>query len=478
MAHAASGTTRYVSTSGVDTGDCVDPNNPCLTVQYAIDAAGQYDEIRVAEGTYTDTAGTVADIDQTVTLQGGWKPSFTFRDLDLYTTTLDARGLGRVVEITGYISPTIDGFTITGGNAADEAYQDDEGGGILSVNASPTICNNIIISNTASVTPTSGYGGGIALYAASATAVISGNQVVSNTTSTGGTYGYGGGLYMWGGDAIICSNLIMSNTGSRDGGGMRINYASPHLFDNEIKFNVAGRNGGGLYLDASSALIENNLILGNRTGPDWHGGAIWVDQGSPTIVANRVYSNSSFDAVLGLGTSDYFTVANNFIAHNDGGGIRLWELTPYGLIANNTLAFNTGDDGGIDLHYPNITPTVVNNIVVSNSFGIKAHSDASGNLDYNDVWGNDTDYDMPGALDPGAHSIQADPLFLDPLALDFHIPVDSPAVNAGTFSGAPTTDYDGDVRPYDCLVDIGADENTNSEECVSVSLPLVLKRHL
>ncbi len=477
VAHADT-VTRYVTTGGVDSGDC-DSGNPCRTIQYAIGVATPTNEIWVAEGTYTDTAGTVATITETITLLGGWNDAFSVRDPDTYTTTLDARGLGRVVEITGYISPTIDGFTITGGSAYGEAYRDDDGGGILSYNASPIIQNNVIVSNVASISTTSGTGGGVALFYASATAVISGNQVVSNTAT--GQFGYGGGLYVQDSDATVRGNVIMSNTSSYYGGGMSVLGGSPYLFDNEIKFNISARNGGGMSLAYSSARVEKNLILGNLVGwvgIDWHGSAIWwEDYGSPAIIANRIYSNSGATAALALDTGNYYTVTNNFIAHNQGGGIKLWESTRYGLIANNALAFNTGNDGGINIKYSHITPTVVNNVVVSNSYGIRAHADASGILDYNDVWGNTTDYDLPGALEPGPHDIQADPLFVDPGDLDFHIPADSPAVNAGTFSGAPDADYDGDTRPYDCFVDIGADENTDSDICISVHLPLATKRY-
>ncbi len=378
VAHADPGT-RYVTTDGVDSGNCESAANPCRTVQYAIKVAGDHDEVWVAEGTYTDTAGTVATITKTVTVLGGWNDSFAVRDPDTYTTTLDARSQGRVVEISGSVSPTIDGFTITGGNANNEAIDAGYGGGIYSLSASPLIRNNIIISNMASISPTMGRGGGISLHDAPAAAVISGNQVVSNTASTGPS-GRGGGLYLEDSDATVRGNLILSNTGSLEGGGIAVWECSPHLVGNEIIANVAGRNGGGVISYHSSAVIEGNLILGNIAGWDgsiWHGGGIMFNDGSPTIIANRIFSNSAGSSGgLGLSTSDYFTVANNLIAHNGTGGIKLWEDTRYGLIANNTFAFNTSSHAAIYLAYDNITPTIVNNIVVSNSYGIEARTDA------------------------------------------------------------------------------------------------------
>jgi parallel beta-helix repeat protein len=470
-AHADPGT-LYVAPDGDDAYDCASIANRCRTVQRAIDVADPFDKIWVATGTYTDAAGTVAAITRTVTLLGGWNDSFTTRDPNTYPATLDAQRNRRVVYISGDISPTVDGFTITGGNANSETIGAGEGGGIYSEDASPIIQNNVIISNMASISPTSGSGGGIYLESASASSLISGNQVVSNTACICWS-AYGGGVHIHDSDATIQGNLIQSNTSGRDGGGVYISSGSPHFLDNEIRDNVAGRNAGGIYVYFSSSLIQDNLIIGNSTGAGWHGGAILVKHGSPTITANRIFSNTAFDSAgLGLLTGDYFTVTNNFIAHNDNGGIRLWELTRYGLIAHNTIAFN-GGEGGICLHSPHITPTVVNNIVVSNTYGISAHESASGTLDYNDMWGNTTqDYDLPGALEPGPHDIQAAPLFVDLAGDDFHLQAGSPCIDAGTDVGV-MSDIDGDPRRVGAGYDIGADEFRQRY----IYLPLVEKNY-
>lgn len=182
----ASPGTLYVATSGDDGHDSSTVALACRTVQRAINVATTLDEIRVATGIYTDTAGTVATINKTVTLLGGWDSSFTTRHPSTYPTTLDAQRNGRVVYISGYISPIIDGFIITGGNADAEANFPRQGGGIFSRLADPITQNNVITNNIASTaTDTPGFGGGFSVALSSASAVISGSQILSNTASTG-----------------------------------------------------------------------------------------------------------------------------------------------------------------------------------------------------------------------------------------------------------------------------------------------------
>jgi hypothetical protein len=462
---------RYVAPDGDDSKLCDSIADRCRTVQRAIDVADPFDEIRVATGTYTDAAGTVAEIIETVTLLGGWDGGFTTRDPSLYPTTLDARRNGRVVYISGNISPTIDGFVITGGNATNETIGTGQGGGIYSRDADPIMMNNVIINNTASISPTSGSGGGIYLYGASALALISGNQVLSNSVHSTLWDRGGGGISLAYSDATIQDNLIQGNTCSCGGGGIHSRYGAPRIFDNEIRANEAV-NGGGIYSrNLDWPLIQGNLIINNVAA--YFGGGMHASYGSrATVTANRIFSNTaSTSGGLGLSGPGYFTVTNNFVARNVDGGVWLSEYAHYGLIAHNTIALNTGSEGGIKLAYGYITPTIVNNIIVSNTYGIRARTNASGTLDYNDVWGNTTlDYDLPGALEPGPHDIQADPLFVDLAGDDYHLRADSPCIDAGTDAGV-TTDIDGDPRPVGARVDIGADEYHRHP----IYLPIVMK---
>jgi len=53
-------------------------------------------------------------------------------------------------------------------------------------------------------------------------------------------------------------------------------------------------------------------------------------------------------------------------------------------------------------------------------------------------------------------NISADPLLVS--FTDIHLSSTSPAVDAGTCTGAPTTDFEGEPRPSGGGCDMGADE--------------------
>jgi formylglycine-generating enzyme required for sulfatase activity len=84
------------------------------TIQEAIDAAQEGDEIWVAEGTYTENLS----ISKGVALYGGWNITFTVRTSD--SSWINANGMGRAISITCPTSDTqvlVDGFYIINGDA-------------------------------------------------------------------------------------------------------------------------------------------------------------------------------------------------------------------------------------------------------------------------------------------------------------------------------------------------------------------------
>jgi parallel beta-helix repeat protein len=480
----------FVTTDG--SGTACTQDTPCA-LQTALAQATGGDTIYVAQGTYTGTGAAVVTVTQSITLYGGWDGSPTgdvVRDLDTYPTTLDGENARRGVYISEGITPTLDGFIVTRGNATGlggTPYDQDDGGGVYSEDASPIIVNNVITNNLGSSSAdTYGEGGGIYLVNASATAVISGNTIISNTASTGYT-GYGGGIVLYESDATVEGNRVLSNTGSTAhtgfGGGIWISRDHPWVVSNTIQWNKASAanetsgRGGGLYLSYTSGLVESNLIANNQTDPykTGHGGGVYDLYGSPTLNGNRILSNT---AMLGGGIyvfrSTTFTLTNNVIAQNTAQGMYFYGSTSNpvtGMLANNTIAHSLNE--GVFLR-DHVALTLTSNIIAGNVKGIWTTSATTATVDHTLFFGNTSgDTEGLGSISSTNEITGSDPLFVDPAGWDYHILLGSPAIDAGAAVPWLTTDIDGDARPWPTggIYDIGADE----AQYLSVYLPLVLR---
>ena len=368
------------------------------------------------------------NLTNTLTLQGGWRRDFGAWSPAIYSTTLDAQGLGRVISVNGNVAPQIEGFVITGGKAQSDGggvyngsgsptiqnntftgnSANDDGGGIYNASGSPTIQNNIFTSNLADR-----YDGGGGIYSAS------GSPTIQNNTFTSNSAGWGGGIYNWGGSPIIQNNTFTSNSAVYDeggfGGGIYNRDGSATIQNNTFIRNWTsdGGLGGGIYNRESSPIIQNNIFSGNAA---YYGGGIFNQDGSPTIQNNTFFANSAR------------SYGGGSISH--GGGISNASGSP--IIRSNILVNNSAPFGG----------------GISN-FG-------SPILDYNDVWRNSGgDY---SGITLGAHDISADPRLTDPTHGNFHLFADSPCIDAGDPQNYPPADFEGDPRPLGSAPDIGADE--------------------
>ena len=283
--------TRYVAAAGNDSSnDCTNSAAPCRTVQHAVDQSDPDDEILVATGVYTGVQNRsgmtqVVYISQTVTVRGGYSSDFVTWDPSAHPTTLDAQGQGRVVSIVGGgVGPTLEGFTITGGNANGltancpnvGGQSDGCGGGVFVYQAHPIIVSNIVTNNVAAISAGShsASGGGLCLSWATGS-VITGNLIISNTASLGNR-GMGGGIHLYFPyDVLVVSNQVLNNTATTHG-------------------SLYGW-GGGIAVGGSGAVatIQDNRIEGNRTnnGNGGQGAGIYNWYGGSHFVGNRVAGN-------------------------------------------------------------------------------------------------------------------------------------------------------------------------------------------
>ena len=284
--------TLYVKPNG--NGDCFSWQKAC-SLQTALSKAHQDYQIWVMAGTYKPTSSTdrttTFQLKEGVAIYGGFAGTETLRtqrNLAVNTTILSG-DIGTVNNasdntyhvVIGTNNTTLDGFTITGGNAngADEATN---GGGMYNYASSPTL-TNIIFSGNSTINNQSfgdgGYGGGMFNYASSPTltnVTFSGNSAINNQSFGGGD---GGGMYNYSSNPTLTNvtfsgNSAISNQtfgGGGDGGGMYNYDSSPTLTNVTFSGNSAinqtndsGRNGGGMYnLSNSSPTIYNTIFWGN-----------------------------------------------------------------------------------------------------------------------------------------------------------------------------------------------------------------------
>jgi len=497
---AQGATTHYVAPGG----DCGGAS-PCYAIiQAAVDVAVPGDEIHVATGTYTgvNDYGGLAQavyISKTLTLRGGYTiTNWTTADPEANPTTLDAQGQGRVLYITGEISPTIEGLWITGGDAAGlggSHAPEDGGGGMYVITAKATISNNWVFNNTADE------GGGLYLWESDA--MLSDNSVTSNTADQGGglylygsnatlssnnissnTVGYdGGGLYLLFSRAVLTGNTIISNT-ARSGGGVYLRYESDAtLKSNTIASNAASDRGGGVALYArSDTTFSGNTVSGNTAD---EGGGLYLEESNVTLTGNTLIFNTA-NKGGGLYLRGDGTLTNNLVADNRanslGSGLYIEGFSLFHLL-HNTIASNSGGDGsGIYVattwaYYSNVSLT--NTILVNHTVGITVEAGSTavleGTLWGSGSWANDTDWGGAGSVITGTVNIWGDPAFVDQASGDYHIGTGSAAIDAG-LPGGITTDIDGDIRPADgnadcmAICDIGAYEVSAADDTESDGL--------
>jgi Periplasmic copper-binding protein (NosD) len=366
---------------------------PCYTsIQAAINAALDGDTIRVIQGTYLETVV----LTKSLTLEGGWPKDMLGRDWNIYTTTIDAHRSGSAIRIKGNISPTIEGFIVTGGDASSYLGW---GGGVLAdgvweEGGLVTIRHNVITNNIACNGSVScqGYGGGIMVY--SNRAILEYNTIISNAARTGGNgSGRGGGLSLWGypsevtltGNVIVSNTAVFSPTGlysAGEGGGVWAEGACDILaLDNEIRANIAAAKGdgygGGVY--ACGDWYDNRILSNTASiGGTGFGGGVyagWVQNFDDNLVQDNVASLSADGTGGGIYANQLQNAKRNTVTGNTaqrGGGVHLssssrTELRDNWITHNHATGALGNSDGGGGIASADNDAQIVNNNIFSNT---------------------------------------------------------------------------------------------------------------
>ena len=343
-------------------------------------------------------------------------------------TTINGDASGTVVTASG-VDPTakLDGFTITNGTgtmaSGDWGAIRLCGGGMASyAGAAPTVSNCIFSNNSAD------YGGGMANWAGAApliTNCVFSYNVASNTFSTNAA----GGMFNDSSSPAVTNCTFFNNSAPFGGGMSNGNFVSSTITGCTFSNNSASEEGGGMvnhYWGCPASVTVTNCTFSNNSAPN--GGGMANNHGSsPITVTNCIFSNNS--------------------ASGEGGG--MWNSQ-------------------------SSSPTVTNCILWGDTSDEIFNDASSPTVNYCDVQG--------GYVGAG-HNIDADPLFNNPVAKDFHLRPGSPCIDQGNNSAPslPANDFEGDPRILDgdgdgiAIVDMGADEApplANTPVGSSVTVPL------
>jgi len=417
---------RFVSTTGSDTAnDCLVSTAPCSTIGHAITQAGSGDTVKVAGGQYFESL--TVNYSTMLIFSGGWSTDFSARDLE---TTPTMFGHLRADADTGdVVDVTVDGFKL------EELDVGSNAGGSLT----GTIVN----------------------------CRIRGGHDFRFNPFPGIDIGAYGSLNVSVSDTVVeqCSPGIKVFSGGSGSGTVALS-------------NVTLRRNGGHYnglsavsLDSSTLnlVVNDSLITRNAQG-------MAVTAGNTSSlslnVANSILSSNAGGglAAIGRGGSLSATLTNSAVTRNhavDGGGIFMsaYAGPPNSTsltLTNVTIVGNRGKGGGGGLSVKSGTTNLTNTILWRNSTPAAAdlRMDQFGgdmpvvNADHSDIRTRAT---VAGTFNDLGGNISADPM----LRVAGGWPVltkSSPAIDTGTCTGAPATDFEGDPRPTGAGCDMGADE--------------------
>jgi photosystem II stability/assembly factor-like uncharacterized protein len=396
------------------------------SIQAAIDAAADGDEIRVKEGTYLENLS----VSKGITLSGGWNAKFTEQEPGY--STIDGQGLGRAISITCATSNTvvtIDGFTVQGGNATGL------GGGPAGLSAVAEIAGHRAPPLSDPLTPAehvarlraelSGvvqqglYPDGSTAYRAMldrvqqiARLARADAQPQTTRSPTQQAADCGGGVYSWNASLHLLRSTLLGSVGSLQGdgcgGGVFVGQSPPTgvlIQGNTLRDNIASAApgaqgyGGGLYAVQTPALVVEGNVFELNAGTSaglfsvGEGGGLFVASSPDAVVSHnqvlRNTANGGWQSYQGLGGGalllgvDGASVTHNQfdqnlgILHGGGGGGGLAVArSARVVVADNEVTGNWGcmfqleglnaGGGGIALYYTDAV-AVTGNVIRDNT---------------------------------------------------------------------------------------------------------------
>jgi parallel beta-helix repeat protein len=372
----------------------LDGTGDFTSVQAAIVAAAESDEIVVHDGTYFEN---IDFLGKNIFLHSDHGPAVTILD-----GSTGQPGQGSCVTFASGEAATarLEAFTITGGTGT--TYRG-------------TLENRL---------PSPLVGGGI--YCGNASPTIRDCQVRQNSAE------YAAGLFLDHASPLVTDCTFSWNTALRYGSAIAGPYSSPVISSCVIEYNTIVTEGGGTVHLLAPAVIEYCIFRGNTApraagvnadGPDASvhvSHCIFLDNTAHWLEGGAIRVHEAGQTVI-----EYCLAAGN-TAQSEGGGLVIIESSNV-TVSHCTFYGNgapTGGNGCVEQSNGHISNCIFSE---STQGGGLVANGASLVLECNDVWGN-SGGNYIGLSDPTGTdgNISENPVFCDPVGGDFALGSDSP----------------------------------------------------
>jgi len=265
--------------------------------------------------------------------------------------------------------------------------------------------NSILNVTDSTFTNNSGQFGSGAIYANTATGQITRCTFSGNASDSGDQ---GGAIY-WVNGSVTCTDCSFTNNSSNVAGGA-------------VEIGAQG-------LDSPLTLIR--CFFAGNSAPK--GGAV-----SASVSSNHTSSTTATNCIF-VGNS---ASSDGTAIDSTGNAVAVsMNVTNCSFYGNSYTGSSPSTQGAISAD-GSTTVTVTNSILYGDSTPLEIstlHTPSSRLVQF-------TDINQAGFAGSNGN-INSDPLYLDPINGNLHIPAASPATHTGTSTGAPATDFDGVSRP-------------------------------
>ena len=316
--------------------------------------------------------------------------------------------------------------------------------------------------------------------------------IVKDSTHSTGSSGIG----VWGGNDIIVDGNEVASACS-NGLQESLTVAGTNTFEvsnNHVHNEIRGYDKEGICIKDGSA---NGKVYRNHVHDVWAVG-IYVDAWNKHTRNIDVFQNAVHDVVNNNGFSlasetggllENVRIDNNMAYRNRYLGLSITVNGPGGALGqhpmkdiyviNNTFYGNGWETwgGGIAVDNPDVQNVVIRNNICSQNLYFQIAVAAavpaqSTTIDHNLIDG----YRGTEGETRGSDYVEGTPLFMEAAGSDFHLQAGSPAIDKGSATTAPGTDFEGVTRPQDgdgdgsAAHDIGAFEVSASPPGKAVPL--------